>query len=62
MASLFSSTFFKCIYFERECMHKQGRGGERGRERERENISSRLLTVSTEPDAGLELKNCKITT
>ena len=49
----------------------QGRGRERGeggreggreeeRERERERIPSRLHTVSTEPNAGLELTNCRI--
>ena len=31
-----------------------------GAEREGEGISSRLCTVSTEPDAGLELTNCDI--
>ena len=42
------------IYLERE-----SRGGaERGRER----IPSRPCTVSTEPDAGLELTNCEIVT
>ena len=34
----------------------------RERERERERIPSRLLTVSTEPDVGLELTNCEIMT
>ena len=45
-------------------MHKQGRGRERGREREGERlrISSRLRTVSTEPDAGLDPMNFEITT
>ena len=41
---------FKFILRERACTHKQGRGRERGRER----IASRLCTVSTEPNAGLE--------
>ena len=31
-------------------------------ERERERIPSRVSTVSTEPDLGLELTNCEITT
>ena len=31
------------------------------RERERERITSRLHTVSPEPDVGLELTNCEIT-
>ena len=39
------------IYLERQS--ENGRGGERGRER----IPSRLLAVSTEPKAGLELMN-----
>ena len=43
-------------YFERE--KAQGRGRERGRQR----ISSRLHTVSTEPDAGLEPTTVKIVT
>ena len=33
---------------------------ERQREREREGIPCRLYTVSTEPDAGLELMNCEV--
>ena len=35
---------------------------ERERERERERISSRLHTVSTEPDTELKLRNREITT
>ena len=55
------------IYFERERERERvpGRGRERGereRERERERIPSSLRTVSTEPDAGLELTNCEIMT
>ena len=42
---------------EREKARAPGRGRERGRER----IPSGLCTVSTEPDAGLELTNRKIT-
>ena len=42
---------------ERENKHEQ----ERGRER-RGRIPSRLRAVSTEPDAGLELTNCKTMT
>ena len=34
----------------------------RERERERERIPSRLLTVSTEPDVGLELTSHEIVT
>ena len=36
--------------------------GEGQRERERERIPSRLCTVSTEPDVGLELMNREIVT
>ena len=42
-------------------MHKQGRRNIE-RERERERISSRLLTVIPEPDARLELPNREIMT
>ena len=43
------------IYFEREREreNQQGRGRERRGERER--VPSRVCTVSTEPDKGLEL-------
>ena len=41
---------------EKEVESKQGRG----RERRRERIPSRFLTVSTEPSAGLKLPNCEI--
>ena len=40
----------------RACEHGEGR--EKGRER----IPSSLCTVSTEPDAGLNLRNCEVTT
>ena len=39
-----------------------GRERQRERERERERIPSRLCTVSTEPDAGLDLTVCEIMT
>ena len=39
-------------------MHKQGRGRERGRER----IPSRLLTLSAEPDSGFDPMNLEILT
>ena len=42
------------IYFEKE------RKAQAGWERER--IPSRLRTASAEPNAGLELRNCEITT
>ena len=41
-------------------MHKVGK--QRERERGRQGIPSRFHTVSTEPDAGLELKNSEIIT
>ena len=47
--------FFKFIYL-------LGRWGEEQRDREREKTPSRLCTVSTEPNVGLELKNCEIMT
>ena len=43
---------------ERETECKWGKGKERGRQR----IPSRLCTISTEPDAGLERMNCEIMT
>ena len=45
---------------EREREHKQGRGREKGRHRIK--AGYRLHAVSTEPHAGLELMDCKITT
>ena len=44
------------------CSFILGGGRERERERERERIMSRLHTVSTDPDAGLEPMNCEIMT
>ena len=51
---------FLCLffYFERERAQAEERQRERGRER----IPSRLCTVSTESDVGLELTNCEIMT
>ena len=43
---------------ERESTHKWEGATERGRQR----IPGRLCVISTEPDAGLELKNCEIMT
>ena len=43
---------------ERKRQNEQGRGRERGEERER--IPSRLHTVSAEPNAGLKLTNREI--
>ena len=42
-------------------MHEQGRGRERGEDTESK-AGSRLRTVSTEPDMGLEPTDCKIMT
>ena len=61
------------IYFEREgeraqaCTHTQGQGGA-DREGDTESkagskaVKAESKAVSTEPDAGLELKNCEIIT
>ena len=46
------------MYFERE--REKVQAGERQRERER--VPSRLLTVSTEPDMGLQFTNREIMT
>ena len=46
------------IYFERQIEHEWGRGRETGGER----IPSGLHTVSTDPDAGLELTSSEIIT
>ena len=45
-------------YFERESKHEPGRGRQRGKER----IPNRLRIVSTEPIAGLHLRNHEIMT
>ena len=44
-------------YFERE-REREEEEGQRGRGRDR--IPSRLRTVSTEPDVGLDLTNCEM--
>ena len=50
--------FFKVYYIERGSMSVcTNRGGAEGR---RDRIPSRLHTVSTEPNVGLELTNCEI--
>ena len=46
------------VYLEHTRAREQARGRERGRER----IPSRLCTVSTESDMGLELTHCEIVT
>ena len=49
-----TSVFFSLnVYFETERASELGKG-------RRERIPSRLRTVSTEPNAGLELRNCEI--
>ena len=52
--------YFKFVYLER----KRGCAGEqeKGRERRRERIPSRLHAVSTEPNVGLDPTNCEIMT
>ena len=58
------TTVLFCLFicFEREREHTQVLEQGRGREKERERILSRLHTVSTEPDMGLELMNHEIVT
>ena len=52
--------FFNVHLFLREA--ETGCEWVRGRERGRHRIPSRLQAVSTEPDMGLDLANCKIVT
>ena len=52
--------YFFNVYFKKECAWGEQR--ERERKREGERIPTRLLAVSTQPDVGLELTNCEITT
>ena len=65
---LFSSNLFyflKFISFERERERERDRKkawGGGGAERRRDRIPSRLHTISPEPDVGLELTHCEITT
>ena len=54
MPLLFLSNVY--LFILRERVRENGTGAERGRER----IPSRLCTVSTEPDVGLELMNREI--
>ena len=49
---------FIYLFLEREREYAQGRGRERGIQ----TIPSRLCTVSTEPDAGLDLTKREIMT
>ena len=50
------------IYWERERERERESASRRGAERRRDRIPSRLHTVSTEPNVGLELTNCEIMT
>ena len=50
-------SFLMFIYFQTDTEHEQGRGRKRGRHRIRS-----LWAVSTEPDAGLELRDWEIMT
>ena len=53
---------FQCLFiFERERERVSGVGAEREGDTEFE-AGSRLQTVRTEPDTGLELMNCEIMT
>ena len=56
--SFFSFLFLKFIYYLRERGREQGMSRETGRQRS----PSRLCTVSTEPDVGLDLRDREITT
>ena len=47
---------------ETETEHERGRGRERETQNPKPEAGSRLLAVSTEPDAGLELTNLEIMT
>ena len=63
--SLLPSIFFFVVvvfisFFERERQRERTEEGQR--ERDRDRIPSRLHTVSTESDAGLELTNHEIMT
>ena len=62
--TLIKEIFLMFIYFEREKERAEvgQRQRERERERERERIPSRLHTVSTEHDVGLDLTTLKIMT
>ena len=54
---------FTYLFRERGTERQTGEGQrEREREREREKIPSRLHAASAEPNAGLDLPNCAITT
>ena len=62
-SNLPKDTFFINFFFESERVYKWGRGREREREGDTESDAGpRLQTVSTRPDAGLELTNLKIVT
>ena len=56
--------FFFLIYLERESEHTHVcvNTGKEGAERRRDRILSRLSTVSTKPNSGLELTNPEIMT
>ena len=53
---------FFSLYFEIERGRKRVWAGEGKRERGRERMASRLLTVSTEPNVGLDLTDHEIMT
>ena len=56
---VFKDTIFLNVLILRERERERGKGRDR---EEREGISSRLHTVSMEPDAGLKLTNCEVVT
>ena len=58
---LFFSFLNVCFWRERQRAGREGAEREREGEREKESVAgSRLRAVSTEPDTGLELIDCKI--
>ena len=54
--------FLYIYFFERQRDRVQVGEGQREKEDTESEAGSRLLAVSTEPDAGLELTNCEIMT
>ena len=61
--SVFLFSYFYLFNFLGECIEKTEREKQRERERERERENLKQVPhISAEPDEGLELTKCKITT